>query len=89
MLSMRSILFHVLPWFASLLGEPVQALPSKDGVALVPHRESKAQPLLVVADSPQPVLAPPVGPERAWSWRNSPGVAVPRSLADRCPTAFR
>ncbi len=43
------------------VGEPEQAL-LQDGVAFVPQREGKAQPLLIVGDSPQPVLAPPVGP---------------------------
>src|SRR4029453_15480574 len=33
----------------------------QDRVALVPQGQRKAQPLRVIAESPQPVLAPPVG----------------------------
>ena len=55
------VLLHVLPMVRLAVGEPEQAL-LQDRVALVPQREGKAQPLLVIADPPEPVLAPPVGP---------------------------
>ena len=80
------VLLHVLPMVRLAVGEPEQAL-LQDRVALVPQREGKAQPLLVIADPPQPVLAPPVGPgARLVMGEIIPGVAVLAVvLADRAP----
>ena len=80
------VLLHVLAVVALAVGEPEQAL-LQDRVALVPQRQRKAQPLLVVAESAEPVLAPPVGARaRLVVGEVVPGVAVfAVVLADRAP----
>ena len=55
------VLLDILAMVRLAVGEPEQAL-FQDRVALVPQRQRKAQPLLVIAESAEPVLAPPVGP---------------------------
>src|SRR4030095_366 len=57
----KVVLLDVLTVIRLAVGEPKQAL-LQDRVALVPQRECEAQPLLVIADSAEAVLAPPVGP---------------------------
>ena len=80
------VLLDILAVVRLAVGEPEQAL-FQDRVALVPQRQRKAEPLLVIAESPEPVLAPPVG-ARA---RLVMGEIVPRVavfavvLADRPP----
>ena len=70
------VLLHVFAVVRLAVGEPEQAL-LQDGIALVPQREGEAQPLLLVADAPQPVLAPAVSPRPGLVVRKIvPGVAV-------------
>ncbi len=54
------VLLDILAMVPLAVGEPEQAL-FQDRVPLVPQRQRKAQPLLVIAEAPEPVLAPPVG----------------------------
>ena len=54
------VLLDVLAVVALRAGQPERAL-LQDGVAPVPQRQGKAQPLLDVAEPGQPVLPPPVG----------------------------
>ena len=83
------VLLDVLAVVALAVGQPEQAL-LQDGVPLVPQRQREAQPLLVVADSPQAVLAPAVGARARLVVREVvPGVAVVAVvLADRAPLAL-
>ena len=53
------VLLDILAMVALAVSEPEQAL-LQDGIPLVPQREGKAQPLLVIADSSQSVFAPAV-----------------------------
>ena len=80
------VLLHVLAVVALAVGESVEAL-LQDRVALVPQRQREAQPLLVVADSAETVLAPLVGARARLVMREVvPGVAVfAVVLADRAP----
>jgi hypothetical protein len=55
------VLLDVLAVVAFGVREAEQAL-LEDRVVAVPHREGQAEALLVVADSPDAVLAPPVRP---------------------------
>jgi hypothetical protein len=54
------VLLDVLAMVRLTVGESEQAL-FQDRVPLVPQREREAQPLLVVREAPQTVLAPSVG----------------------------
>ena len=83
------VLLDVLAVVALAVGEPEQAL-LQDRVALVPQRQRKAQPLLVVAEPAEPVLAPLVGARARLVVREVvPGVAVfAVVLADRAPLPF-
>ena len=80
------VLLHILAVVALAVGEPEQAL-LEDRVALVPQRQREAQQLLVVAQSAEPVLAPPVGARTCLVVGEVvPGVAVLAVvLADRAP----
>ena len=80
------VLLDVLAVVALAVGEPEQPL-FQDRVPLVPERERKAQPLLVVGDSAQAVFAPPVGARARLVVREVvPRVAVLAVvLADRAP----
>ena len=80
------VLLHVLAVVALAVGESEEAL-LQDRVALVPQRQRKAQPLLVVADSAETVLAPLVGAGARLVVREViPRVAVfAVILADRAP----
>ena len=80
------VLLHILAVVALAVGEPEQAL-LEDRVALVPQRQREAQQLPVVAQSAEPVLAPPVGARtRLVVGEVVPGVAVLAVvLADRAP----
>ena len=80
------VLLDVLAVVALAVGQSEQAL-LQDGVALVPERQREAQPLLVVGEAAEPVLAPPVGSRARLVVREVvPGVAVVAVvLADRAP----
>src|SRR5205085_6958023 len=82
-------LLYVLAVIPFAVGEPEQPF-FQDGVAPVPERHRKAQPLLVIADAEQAVFAPPVGAaaRRVVSER-LPGAAVGTVvLANRAPLPF-
>ena len=83
------VLLDVLAVVALGVGQAEQPL-LEDRVPLVPQRQRQAQPLLVVADPGQAVLAPPVGPRaRLIVGEVGPGVsAVAVVLADRPPLAL-
>ncbi len=83
------ILLDVLTVVALGVRQAEQAL-FQDGVPPIPQRQGQAQPLLVVADPGQAVLAPPVGPgPRLIVAEIGPGVAIIAVvLADRAPLAF-
>ncbi len=83
------VLLDVLAVVALGVGQAEEAL-LKNRVPLVPQRERQAQALLVVADSGQAVLAPPVGPgPRLVVTEVRPGVSVVAVvLADRPPLPF-
>ena len=55
------VLLDVLAVIALGTGQPEEALLD-DGVAPVPEREREAEPLVVVGDAADPVLAPAIGP---------------------------
>ena len=55
------VLLHVLPMIPLAVGQTEEAL-LEDGVLPVPEREREAEPLLVIGDARQAVLAPPIGP---------------------------
>jgi hypothetical protein len=55
------ILLDVLAMVRFAVGESEQAF-FQNRIPLVPQRQSKAQPLLVITQSAEPVLAPPVCP---------------------------
>ena len=80
------VLLHVLAVVALAVGEAVEAL-LQDRVALVPQGQREAQPLPVVANPTEPVLAPLVGARACLVM----GEVVPRVavvavvLADRPP----
>ncbi len=80
------VLLHVLAVVALAVGEAVEAL-LQDRITLVPQREGEAQPLLVVAQAAEPVLAPLVGARARLVMREViPGVAVVAVvLANRAP----
>ena len=80
------VLLDVLAVVALAVGQAEQPL-LQDGVALVPERQRKAQPLLVVAEATQAVLAPPIGARAGLVVREVvPGVAVVAVvLADGAP----
>ena len=83
------VLLDVLAVVALDVRQAEQAL-LQDRVALVPQRDRQAQPLLVVADPGDAVLAPPVraGPRLVMA-EVRPGVAaVAVVLADRAPLAL-
>src|SRR4051812_21467815 len=46
---------------AFAVGEPEQTF-FQDGIPFIPEGQSKAQPLLVIADAAQAIFAPPVSP---------------------------
>jgi hypothetical protein len=54
------VLLDVLAVVGLTVGESEQAL-LQDGVALVPQGQGEAEPLLVIREAREPVLAPPVG----------------------------
>ena len=83
------VLLDVLAVVALAVGEPEHPL-LQDRVGAVPERERQAQPLALVADSRDPVLAPPVSPRARLVVREVvPGVAVVAVvLADRAPLAL-
>ena len=56
----KVVLLDVLAMVRLTVGEAEQAL-FQDRIPLVPQRQREAQPLLVIAEAPEPVLAPPVG----------------------------
>ena len=80
------VLLDVLAVVRLTVGEPEQAL-LQDGIPLVPQRQRQAQPLLVVREAREPVLAPPVGARAGLVMGEVvPGVAVVAVvLADRAP----
>src|SRR6266403_1713566 len=59
-LEVEVVLLDVLAMVRLAVGEPEEAL-LQNRVALVPQGQREALPLLVVAKSAEPVLAPPVG----------------------------
>ena len=80
------VLLDVLAVIALAVGQAEQPL-LEDRVAAVPQREREAQPLLVVADAGEAVLAPAVGARaRLVVGEVVPGVAVVAVvLADGAP----
>ena len=60
------VLLHILAMVALAVGQPEQAL-LQNRVPLVPQREGKAQPLLVVGDPPSPSSPQRYALERDWS----------------------
>ena len=83
------VLLDVFPVVALGIGEAEQPL-LEDRVLLVPQRQRQAQPLLVVADPGETVLAPPVraGP-RLIMTEVRPGIPVLAVvLPDRAPLPF-
>ena len=83
------VLLDVLTVIAFGIGQAEQTL-LQDRVALVPQRQGQAQPLLVVADSGDAVLPPPVGAgPRLVMTEIRPGVfVVAVVLPDRPPLAL-
>ena len=83
------VLLGVLAVVALAVGEPEHPL-LEDRVRAVPQRERQAQPLALVADPGDPVLAPPVGARARLVVREVvPGVAAAAVvLADRAPLAL-
>ena len=70
------VLLHVLAVIALAVGQAEQAL-LEDRVLAVPEREREAEPLLVVGDAGQAVLAPVIGARaRLVVAEVIPGVAV-------------
>ena len=70
------VLLDVLAVVALAVGQPEQPL-LEDRVLAVPQRQREAQPLLVVGDAGEPVLAPAVGARaRLVVAEVVPGVAV-------------
>ena len=55
------VLLDVFAVVGFAVGEPEEAL-LEDGVPAVPQREGEAEPLLLVGDAPEAVLAPAIGP---------------------------
>ena len=84
------ILLDILAMVALAVGEPKQAL-LQDRVALVPQRQRETQPLFVIGDSAEPVLAPAVGARAGLVMGEViPGVAALRcSPRAPCPTGAR
>ena len=83
-------LLDVLAVVALGVGQAEEALLERR-VALVPQGHRQAQPLLVIAQARQPVLAPPVGPvARLVVGERRPGVArvLAGVLPDRPPLAL-
>src|SRR5262249_33917481 len=76
----------VLPVVALGIGQAEQPL-LEDRVLLIPQRQSQAQPLLVVADPGEAILAPPVRPgSRLIMAEIRPGIPVLAVvLPDRSP----
>src|SRR4029077_5136366 len=83
------VLLDILAVVRLVVGESEQAL-LEDRVALVPQRHGKAQPLLVIADSSKPILAPAVRPRaRLVMAEVVPGIAIfAVVLAHRAPLAL-
>ena len=70
------VFLHVLAVIALAVGQAEQAL-LEDRVLAVPEREREAEPLLVVGDAGQPVLAPVIRPRaRLVVAEVIPGIAV-------------
>ena len=84
------ILLDVLAAIALIAGQPKRTL-LEDRVAAIPQRQRKAQTLLLVAQSPQPVLAPAIGARaRLVMAEMSPGVTIGAIvLAHRTPGPLR
>src|SRR4029453_3291523 len=80
------VLLHVLAVVALAVGQAEQPL-LEDRVALVPERDRKAQPLLVVGDAPEAILPPSVRARARLVVREvAPGIAVLAVvLADGAP----
>ena len=55
----KVVLLDILAVVGFAVGQPEEAL-LQDWVPLVPQGQRKTEPLLFIADSPEPVLAPPV-----------------------------
>ena len=82
-------LLHVLAVVALAVGQAEQAL-LEDRIAAVPQRQRQAQPLLVVADAGDAVLAPAIGAAARWSCGDSPRRCRRRcSPRAPCPTGAR
>ena len=83
------ILLHVLAVIAFAVGQPEQALLD-DRILAIPKREREAEPLVIVGDPSQSVLAPVIGARaRLVVAEVIPGVAVVAViLADGAPLAF-
>src|SRR6185312_3496322 len=54
------VFLHILPVIALAVGESEEAL-FQNWIALVPERQRKAESLLVIRNTGQPILAPSVG----------------------------
>src|SRR5262245_58415520 len=79
------VLLDILAVVSLAVREPKQAL-FQDRVSLVPQRQRKAQLLLVIAEAPESVLAPPVGAgARLVAGEIVPGVAVVAVVLPDCP----
>src|SRR5262245_14633797 len=79
------VLLDILAVVSLAVREPKQAL-FQDRVSLVPQRQRKAQLLLVIAEAPESVLAPPVGAgARLVMGEVVPGVAVVAVVLPDCP----
>ena len=83
------ILLHVLAVIALAVGQTEQAL-LEDGILAIPEREREAEPLVVVGDSSQSVLAPVIRARtRLVVAEVIPGVAVVAVIfAHGAPLAF-
>ena len=60
------VLLHVLAVVALVVGQPEEPLLQK-GVVAVPKSQTETEVLPAVTNGPEPVLAPSVGRDRAWS----------------------
>ena len=80
------VFLDVLAVVRFAVGEPEQTL-LEDRIPLVPQRQRKTEPLFVVAESTEPVLAPPIRSRASLVMCEIvPGVAVVAVvLADRAP----
>src|SRR5271156_6912748 len=83
------VLLHILTVIALAVGQAEKPL-LQDRVLSVPQRQRKTQPLLLVADARQTVLAPAIGAAACMVMRKViPGISVAGVvLAHRAPLAF-